>query len=70
MVKDCYPKNFKWSNYKTLVNPSGVRHLDKLLGIANSEDLFNLPMQQFLSKIEKITTVNNWQKETENYLLY
>lgn len=70
MVKDCYPKNFKWSNYKTLVNPSGVKHLDKLLGTANSEDLFNLPMQHFLSQVEKITTVYNWQKETENYLLY
>lgn len=70
LIKSMYPKHFKWSNYPTEVNTSGKNHLDKLLGINNSESLFNLPLQQFLSAIIKLTNSNDWKKEIEPYLLY
>lgn len=70
LIKSMYPKHFKWSKYPTEVNPSGNNHLDKLLGLNNSESLFNLPLQQFLSTITKLTNANDWKKEIEDYLLY
>jgi uncharacterized protein YbbC (DUF1343 family) len=70
LIKSIYPKQFKWTNYATIVNPSGENHLDKLLGISNSVSLFNLPLQQFLSAIIKVTNTHNWQDEIGDYLLY
>jgi uncharacterized protein YbbC (DUF1343 family) len=70
LIKSIYSKEFKWANYPTEVNPSGKDHLDKLLGIQNSETLFNLPLQQFLATIIKITNTNEWQNKITPYLLY
>lgn len=70
LIKSLYPKNFKWANYPTAVNPSGENHLDKLLGIPNSEAIFNLPLHQFLASIIKLTETKGWQKEISPYLLY
>ena len=70
LIKSMYPKQFDWSNYPTEVNPSGEHHLDKLLGIQNSETLFNLPLQQFLPSVIKITNHAGWRKEIEPYLMY
>jgi uncharacterized protein YbbC (DUF1343 family) len=70
LIKSIYPKQFKWANYSTAVNPKGEYHLDKLLGIPNSISLFNLPLQQFLSTIIKVTNTHNWQDEIGDYLLY
>lgn len=70
LIKSMYPKQFKWSKYPTEVNPSGNNHLDKLLGLHNSETLFNLPLQQFLSAITKLTNAKDWKREINDYLLY
>jgi uncharacterized protein YbbC (DUF1343 family) len=70
LVKDMHPTQFKWMPYPTHVNPTGTQHLDKLLGIQNSEAIFNLPFQQFLQQIQQITKVQNWQNEIASYLLY
>jgi uncharacterized protein YbbC (DUF1343 family) len=70
LIKQLHPEDFKWTTYPTLVNPNGTGHLDKLLGIENSEVIFELPMQSFLQKIEQITFVGNWQQIIEPYLLY
>jgi uncharacterized protein YbbC (DUF1343 family) len=70
LIKSIYPKQFTWANYPTAVNPNGENHLDKLLGIPNSVSLFNLPLQQFLSTIFKVTNIHNWQDEIGDYLLY
>lgn len=70
LIKSMYPKNFAWSTYPTEVNPSGSNHLDKLLGLEQSESLFNLPLQQFLPTIIKITNTNQWQKEIAPFLIY
>jgi uncharacterized protein YbbC (DUF1343 family) len=70
LIKSIYPKQFKWADYPTEVNPSGKNHLDKLLGIPNSESLFNLPLHQFLAAIIKLTNTSDWQAEINSYLIY
>ncbi len=70
LIKSMYPKQFAWLNYPTEVNPTGEHHLDKLLGLQNSETLFNLPLQQFLPSIIKITNNSGWQKEIAPFLIY
>ena len=70
LVKNMYPNHFKWMPYITNVNPTGTNHLDKLLGIKNSEALFELPMITFLKKVEQIITVRNWEDEIKAFLLY
>lgn len=70
LIKSLYPQHFEWRPYPTNVNPDGKKHLDKLLGIANSEQIFELPFNEFLKTIQQITKPNNWQKEIEPYLLY
>jgi hypothetical protein len=52
------------------VNPTGTKHLDKLLGIPDSESLFDLPLHRFLAATEKITRCSNWGQEMAPYLLY
>jgi hypothetical protein len=52
------------------VNPAGKQHLNKLLGIANSETLFDEPLPKFIAAITRITKCGDWQKMMENYLLY
>ena len=70
LLKEMHPNNFKWNNYKTNVNPLGEKHLDKLIGIANSEALFELPFPTFLKTITKLTSPSNWESTIDNFLLY
>ncbi len=70
LIKSLYQHHFKWANYPTEVNPTGTNHLDKLLGIPNSESLFSLPLHQLLATIIKITSTQEWQDEIGDYLLY
>lgn len=70
LIKDYHPTQFKWNNYKTSVNPSGKNHLDKLLGIPNSEAIFELPFPQFLRKITILCSNKEWEKTIMPYLLY
>jgi len=70
LLKEMHPNNFKWNNYKTNVNPQGDKHLDKLIGITNSEALFELPFPTFLKTITKLTSPSNWESTIDNFLLY
>ncbi|MBY0482430.1 MAG: DUF1343 domain-containing protein [Chitinophagaceae bacterium] len=70
LIHRLYPTQFSWSAYPTEVNPLGNNHLDKLLGVINSESLFDLPMQQFIATITRITAANDWKQEILPYLLY
>lgn len=70
LIKDQYPLHFAWQPYITNVNPTGTKHLDKLLGIANSEDLFELPLATFKNTIKTICHANNWPQQIKPYLLY
>jgi len=70
IIKDFDRDKFEWAPYKTHVNPGGIHHLDKLLGIGNAEELFELPMHAFIQKCTKETKVADWQILVSNYLLY
>jgi uncharacterized protein YbbC (DUF1343 family) len=70
LIKQMYPKAFEWNTYPTLVNPTGEQHLDKLLGIANSEQLFELPFPTFIAQITRLTQYKNWKEEIGSFLLY
>jgi len=70
LVKELHPTFFSWKPYPTLVNPTGKQHLDKLLGITNSEALFDLPMQQFLQKAKQLTHTGDWHTTIQPFLLY
>ncbi len=70
VLKGMHPNEFKFTAYKTHVNPSGINHLDKLLGIPNSEVLFELPFVEFLRRITMLTAVPNWRATIAKHLLY
>jgi uncharacterized protein YbbC (DUF1343 family) len=70
LVKEFYPGLFEWAPYPTLVNPDGTAHLNKLLGIAGSEELFNKPFPQFMATIARLTQSPGWKETMAGYLLY
>ena len=70
IIRAKHPQQFMWETYKTAVNPSGENHLDKLLGIHNARQLFDLPLPQFVATCTKITHTPNWQEQMIPYLLY
>ena len=70
LVKDIHPNEFKWAPYPTSVNPSGENHLSLLLGVPDAEAIFDLPLQQWLQKINALIKIDGWREEIEPYLLY
>ena len=70
LVKDIHTKEFKWMPYPTAANPTGENHLSLLLGIPDSEAIFDLPLQQWLQKINTLVRVEQWRNEIKPYLLY
>lgn len=70
MIRDIHGALFRWDVYPTLVNPAGTHHLDKLLGVGGSEQLFELPLQSFLAKAQQLTAVREWETAVSGYLLY
>jgi hypothetical protein len=69
-LSQIHPKDFEWAPYPTNANPTGKNHLSLLLGIPNAEVLFDLPLQNWLQKIQILLRVDYWKKEIEPYLLY
>ncbi len=70
LIKDQYPEHFEWKPYPTNVNPAGTKHLDLLLGIPESESLFELPIKDFEEQIKSLTLAKNWKESIQPYLLY
>ena len=70
LIRDTHPKNFKWIPYPTIANPSGENHLSLLLGIPDAENLFELPLQQWLQQINRLLKVSGWRALIAPYLLY
>jgi uncharacterized protein YbbC (DUF1343 family) len=70
LIKQMYPQQFAWKPYPTLVNPAGTEHLDKLLGVADSEKMFELPLPKFIAEVTKLTQSRDWKREVNDYLLY
>ena len=59
-----YPGHLKERAYVTNANPSGGRHLDKLLGIKNAFDLLRS------NALIEADVSQSWPKEIEAFLLY
>lgn len=70
LVYDHHPTQFEWAAYPTYVNPSGKHHLDKLLGIPDSELLFDLPIAEYTKTLHKLLVCEAWIDEIKPYLLY
>lgn len=70
LIKQMYPRYFAWNPYPTLVNPTGKQHLDKLLGIADSEKIFELPLPKFIAEVTRLTQCRSWKEDVSGYLLY
>lgn len=70
LIKDLHREHFEWKPYPTNVNPTGTKHLDLLLGIPDSESLFELPIKDFEEQIKSLTLAKNWKENMQPYLLY
>lgn len=70
LIKSLHPSQFQWATYPTSVNPTGQGHLDKLLGISNSEAIFDLPIPAFIAAITKYCRCKEWEEEVGPYLRY
>ncbi len=70
LIKQIYPRFFEWKPYPTLVNPTGKQHLDKLLGMADSERIFELPLPKFIAEVTRLTQCRDWKEEISEYFLY
>jgi uncharacterized protein YbbC (DUF1343 family) len=70
LIQTLYPGHFEWTPYPTHVNPTGRQHLDKLLGISDSEALFQLPLEGFIAAIVKHTNGSGCPVKIGEYLCY
>jgi uncharacterized protein YbbC (DUF1343 family) len=70
LIKDLHPNEFKWMPYPTNANPSGENHLSLLLGVQDAEQLFELPLKDWLQNCIKIIKVRNWSHSIAPFLLY
>jgi uncharacterized protein YbbC (DUF1343 family) len=69
-LMNLYPHEVKPHLYKTVANPSGADHLDKLTGIANTWLLLHQPVNKFHQQLSSITSIQNWKEQVQPYLLY
>lgn len=70
LVYDHHPGEFIWAPYPTYVNPTGTLHLDKLLGLADSERLFEQPFASFQETCRTVTACDGWTETMKPFLLY
>ncbi len=70
LIHDLHPGTFGWSNYSTHVNPSGERHLEKLLGLQSAEDLFEQAWPDQTKSVCDLLDCPAWETLMEPHLLY
>lgn len=70
LVKDRHPGNFAWSRYPTAVNPTGERHLDKLLGIPDAESMFDASLDCLLDRLHTVLDCQSWKSTMKPFLMY
>ncbi|ADB36523.1 exo-beta-N-acetylmuramidase NamZ family protein [Spirosoma linguale] len=70
LVYDTHFGYFNWSCYPTHVNPTGKRHMDKLLGIPNAEELFRQPLPEFTKTLHSLLRCEAWMDNMKPYLFY
>jgi uncharacterized protein YbbC (DUF1343 family) len=70
LIRDLHLDNFRWATYPTHVNPTGEKHLDRLLGIADAESLFDLQWNAFCETAKFLLDCAQWKEQIAPYLLY
>ncbi len=70
LIKTLHPDQFQWATYPTNVNPTGKNHLDKLTGLLNSEEIFDLPFATFIANITKHTNARAWKEMVRAAIIY
>jgi len=69
-LKDNFSE-FAWTTYPTAVNPTGQHHLDRLSGVSNCCQWFELPIDAFKNRIaERCATSNSWIEKITPFLAY
>jgi uncharacterized protein YbbC (DUF1343 family) len=69
-VKDQH-SSFAWGTYPTAVNPTGEHHFDRLSGVANSQQWFDLAVDEFKILIrDRCATSTSWSSTINPFLLY
>ena len=69
-IKDLF-SSFTWDVYPTAVNPTGQLHLDRLVGVSNAAEWFELPMAEFQQVIkEQCAVAERWSEKVSPFLLY
>lgn len=69
-IKDHF-LSFAWNVYPTAVNPTGQQHLDRLIGVPNSQQWFDLPFEEFRQVVKRQSaTAAQWKKNISSELLY
>lgn len=70
LLMNLYPEQLKPHLYKTVANPGGENHLDKLTGIKNSWGLLSVTAVNFKNEIRSMTKTENWAAAVKDFLLY
>jgi uncharacterized protein YbbC (DUF1343 family) len=70
LVKDQHPGKFEWHPYPTEANPSGLNHLSLLMGVPDAENLFELPLEEFTTKLRSLLEAGDWHEMIKDHLLY
>lgn len=65
-----YPAEIKTHLYKTVANPTGENHLDKLTGIKHCWLLLQKPVPEFQQQLNEITAIGDWKNKINSFLLY
>jgi uncharacterized protein YbbC (DUF1343 family) len=70
LLMDIYPQKILPYRYKTVANPTGENHLDKLTGIKNSWGKLSLPVPEFKLSLSLLQDTGNWKDDVKDFLLY
>jgi uncharacterized protein YbbC (DUF1343 family) len=65
-----FSEKVEWSEYPTHANPTGMNHLDLLLGNSHIRPILEETPIDVLSKLNKIVPTPEWKNEAQPYLLY
>jgi uncharacterized protein YbbC (DUF1343 family) len=70
LIRERHARHFAWAPYPTHVNPVGAGHLDKILGVPDSERLFDQPYDRFTNSTQSLLDVKEWSDTITSHLLY
>ena len=70
LLINLYPKNISQHLFKTVANPSGENHLDKLIGVKNSWEILSVTVPEFQLQIKNLVSTEGWATDVKPFLIY